>query len=148
MPVWPVALHPSRAWCSVAAPGLRLGLHYVKGLREDQVARILGERELRPYDSLLDFCLRTRIGEGNVENLIMAGGMDGWGIPRRQLMWELGTLNLDDEMLDLVYRPQEVELPSQTLAESMLAEQEIMGLSPGDHIMTIYRMRLDAQSIH
>jgi error-prone DNA polymerase len=77
----------------------------------------------------------------------MAGGMDGWGIPRRQLMWELGTLNLDEEMLDLVYSPLEIDLPPQTLTESMLAEQEIMGLSPGDHIMTLYRARLDEQNI-
>jgi error-prone DNA polymerase len=147
MTVWPVDIHHSRAWCSVEENGIRLGLHYVKGLPEDKMLRILGERELRPYDSLLDFYLRTRIGQGNVENLIMAGGMDGWGLPRRQLMWELGTLNLAEEMLDLVYRPQEVELPAQTLAESMLAEQEIMGLSPGDHIMTLYRARLDEQGI-
>ncbi len=147
MTVWPVDIHLSRAWCSVEGNGIRLGLHYVKGLREDQVARILKERRVRPYDSLLDFYLRTRIGKGNVENLIMAGGMDGWGIPRRQLMWEFGTLNIDDEMLDLVYKPQDVKLPSQTLAESMLAEQEIMGLSPGDHIMTLYRDRLIAQDV-
>ena len=147
MTVWPVDIHHSRAWCSVEENGIRLGLHFVKGVREDQVARILSERELRPYDSLLDFCLRTRIGGGNVENLIMAGGMDGWGIPRRQLMWELGTLNLDEEMLDLVYSPLEIDLPPQTLTESMLAEQEIMGLSPGDHIMTLYRARLDEQNI-
>jgi error-prone DNA polymerase len=147
MTVWPVDIQHSRAWCSVEGDGIRLGLHFVKGLREDQVTRILNERELRPYDALLDFCLRTRISGGSVENLIMAGGMDGWGIPRRQLMWELGTLNLDEKMLDLVYRPQEVNLPPQTLAESMLAEQDIMGLSPGDHIMTLYRDRLNKENI-
>ncbi len=147
MTVWPVDIHHSRAWCCVEENGIRLGLHYVKGLREEQVTRVLLERKERPYDSLLDFCLRTRIGQGSVENLIMAGGMNGWGIPRRQLMWELGTLNLDEEMLDLVYKPQEVELPPQTLAESMLAEQEIMGLSPGEHIMTLYRARLEKQGV-
>lgn len=148
MTVWPVDIHHSYPWCSVEENGIRLGLHYVKGLREEQVQRIVRERALRPYDTLLDFCLRTRIGQGNVENLIMAGAMDGWGIRRRQLMWELGTLNLDEEALELVYQPPEVDLPPQTLAESMLAEQEMMGLSPGDHIMTLYRARLDEESIH
>jgi error-prone DNA polymerase len=148
MTVWPVDIHESRAWCSVENEGIRLGLHYVKGLREEQVTRIVAEREVRPYDTLLDFCLRTRIGQGSVENLIMAGAMDGWGIPRRQLMWELGSLDLSDDTLDLIYAPQEIDLPQQTIAESMLAEQEIMGLSPGDHIMTLYRSRLDEQGIH
>ncbi len=148
MTVWPVDIHHSRAWCHVQENGIRLGLHFVKGLREEQVLRIMSARELRPYDSLLDFCLRTRIDQGNVENLIMAGSMDGWGISRRQLMWELGTLNLNEEMFNLVYKPQAVDLPAQTLAEAMLAEQEIMGLSPGEHVMTLYRQRLTEQGIH
>ncbi len=71
-----------------------------------------------------------------------------WGLPRRHLLWELGTLNLQEEMLELVFQSQAVDLPVQTLAESMLAEQEMMGLSPGDHIMTLYRQRLSAQHIH
>jgi error-prone DNA polymerase len=30
----------------------------------------------------------------------------------------------------------------------MLAEQEMMGLSPGDHVLTLYRRQLVAQRVH
>ena len=77
----------------------------------------------------------------------MAGGMDSWGLPRRQLLWELGTLQIEEAGLDLLFTAQDVDLPEQTIAEAMLAEQAIMGLSPGDHVMTLYRARLDKQNI-
>jgi error-prone DNA polymerase len=146
--IWPVDIQRSQAGCSVEENGIRLGLGYVKGLREDQIERLLAERDNGPFASLLDFCRRTRLGRGAVQNLIMAGGMDGWGLPRRQLLWELGTLNVQEERLELVFHPYAVDLPLQTVAESMLAEQEIMGLSPGDHVLTLYRRQLVAQGVH
>ena len=145
--VLPVDIHLSQAACSVEEEGIRLGLDYVKNLKEEHIERILQERLEGAFNSLFDFCRRTRINRTAVENLIMAGGMDGWGLPRRQLLWELGTLPVQEDGLDLVFTAQEVDLPRQTVAEAMLAEQEIMGLSPGDHVMTLYRARLEAQGI-
>ncbi|MDX1415517.1 MAG: error-prone DNA polymerase [Candidatus Promineifilaceae bacterium] len=147
MLVLPIDIRFSRLNCSIEDEGIRLGLNYVKNLKEEQIECILTEREKEAFDNLLDFCRRTRINRSAVENIIVAGGMDGWGIPRRQLLWELGTLQTNEEMLDLVYQPEEVELPEQTLAESMLAEQEIMGLSPGDHVMRLFRARLQKGGI-
>ena len=148
LPVWPVDVHASAAACTVEEGGIRLGLGYVKGLRADHIARLLAERSERPFTSLADFCRRTRLNRGGVQNLIMAGALDGWGLPRRHLLWELGTLDLRQDGLELNFQPQTVDLPPQSLAEAMLTEQEIMGLSPGDHIMTLYRRQLEAQGIH
>ena len=49
---------------------------------------------------------------------------------------------------DIVRRDAELRRMDMEKVEAMLAEQEIMGLSPGDHIMTLYRARLDARGIH
>jgi error-prone DNA polymerase len=147
MLVLPVDIHLSQPKCTVEEDGIRLGLNYVKNLKEEHVERILAQREESPFASLFDFCRRTRISRRAIENLLMAGGMDGWSLPRRQLLWELGTLNYQVQELDLVFAAQEVDLPEQTIAEAMLAEQEIMGLSPGDHVMTLYRARLDKRNI-
>jgi error-prone DNA polymerase len=147
MRVLPVDIHRSQAKCTVEEGGIRLGLNIVKNLKEEHVERLLTGRDEAPFESLFDFCRRTRISRSAIENLIMAGGMDAWGLPRRQLLWELGTLDYQEERLGLVFTPEEVDLPEQSIAEAMLSEQEIMGLSPGDHVMTLYRARLNERGI-
>lgn len=73
--------------------------------------------------------------------------MDGWGIARRELVWELGMLVYQGDTLDLAWLHEAVELPPLSPAEAMLAEQAVMGLSPGDHVMTFYRSRVRAKGI-
>lgn len=147
IPVLPVDIHYSQPKCSLEKKGIRLGLNYVKGIREAKIDRILYEREQRPFTSLADFCQRTKINRQLTENLLMSGAMDSWGLPRRQLLWELGTLQDQENSLDLHFSLEEVSLPSLSTAEAMLAEQSVLGLSPGDHIMTLYRAELKKHHI-
>ncbi|MBX7250386.1 MAG: hypothetical protein K1X50_00290, partial [Candidatus Promineofilum sp.] len=90
---------------------------------------------------------RTRLGRRLVERLILAGAMDGWGTPRRELLWELGLLSYEENALDMTWGRDEVDLPPLSAAEAMLAEQSVMGLSPGDHVMTFYRARLRERGV-
>ncbi len=147
IPVLPVDIHESRAACHVVDHSIRLGLNYVNRLGEAHVERILAGREMRPFTTLADFCRRTRIPNSIVENLIAAGAMDGWGIPRRQLIWELGTLHDEQGTLELEFAPEEVHLPPLSAVEAMVMEQEVMGLSPGNHVMTFYRAALQERGI-
>jgi error-prone DNA polymerase len=152
IPLHPLDLHQSREKCvplpQAGGGGIRLGLNYVKGLREEHISRIITERAISPYESLADFYSRIRPGRRVTENLINAGAMDSWGLPRRQLLWELGALNIPDEdTLDLQFSEEEVELPALTPAEAMLGEQDVMGLSTGDHIMAFFRPWLKKQQI-
>jgi error-prone DNA polymerase len=77
----------------------------------------------------------------------MAGAMDGWGIPRRQLIWELGTFHDQEGELDLIFTSEEVSLPPLSPAEAMLGEQEVQGLSTGDHVMVFYRKWMEERGI-
>jgi error-prone DNA polymerase len=147
IPILPVDIHQSHARCSLSDEGIRLGLNYVKGIREKQITTVLEGRAKAPFASLVDFCQRTRTGRNVVENLILCGAMDGWGIPRRQLLWESGTLHYQENELDLVVHPDVVSLPHLSPAEAMLAEQGVLGLSPGDHMMTFHRARLKQRRI-
>ena len=147
MPVFPADIHLSRGECWPEAGGIRLGLRYVKGLGEDAIDRVLAERAARPFESLDDFCRRARLGRKLVEHLILAGAVDGWGAPRRELLWELGTLVYHEDAFDLTFPRETVALPELSAAEAMLAEQSVMGLSPGDHVMTFYRRALRAEGV-
>jgi error-prone DNA polymerase len=145
--VWPVDIAASQARCVVEEGGIRLGFNYVKGLGVEATTRLLESRAAAPFSSLADFYRRVRPGRPVAERLILAGAMDGWGLPRRQLLWELGSLYLDDGELGLVFSTPELELPPLTAVAAMLAEQEALGLSTGEHIMQFYRRWLAARGI-
>ena len=73
--------------------------------------------------------------------------MDGWEIPRRKLLWELGKLSYREEELDLVLPDDGVELPPLSRAEETAAEYGLLGLSTGDHVMALYRPWLAERGI-
>jgi error-prone DNA polymerase len=139
IPILPVDVQRSRAHCVVEGAGIRLGLSYIHGLGEAGIARLEAARRARPFASLADFCRRTRLARGIVENLVRAGALDNWGILRRQLLWELGKLRYQEEELDLAFPDDGVELPPLSRAEALADEVEVLGLSTGEHVMALYR---------
>ncbi len=148
--VHPVDIHHSQPQCALensGPTGIRLGFNYVKGLGENHVERILAAREQQPFSSLAGFVRRTRLPARLVENLVIAGAMDAWGIARRQLLWELGALPAQEAALDLEFQTPDAGLPQLTAAEAMLEEQAILGLSAGEHILSHLRPQLIAQRI-
>jgi error-prone DNA polymerase len=150
------SLEPS---CSLehAASSLavRLGLRYIHGLGEAWQERIVERRGDAPYRDLVDFCRRTRLPRQVVENLIRAGAMDVLGHqrsdrsgnPRRDLLWQLGSLVYQEEGLDIEVPVVPVALPALDQAERLAWEYELMGLAPGDHVMSLYREGLQAQRV-
>ena len=142
-----VDIHHSQANCTLEGKAIRLGLTYVKGLGEGQIEQIVACRQERPFTGLTDFCRRTAIGRRLVERLILAGAMAEWHVPRRQLMWQLGTLSYKEEGLALADDPTELTLPPLSQAEQLLAEQSVMGVSTGPHVLSFYRTWLDANNI-
>ncbi len=69
--------------------GVRLGLHLVGGIGEEDAARLDAELARGPYRDLADVVERTGLAEGVVERLIRAGALDSLGRPRRELLWQL-----------------------------------------------------------
>jgi error-prone DNA polymerase len=105
---------PRPGWMPPAMPdparyGIRLSLADVKGIAEDEVARIV---EGQPYRSLADFWNRASVSRPVVERLVLAGGFDslyGFGlrdreagrpsrrrreVTRRDLLLQIGELDL------------------------------------------------------
>jgi error-prone DNA polymerase len=91
----PACVNPSAAsrdkWAAetVTGWGIRLGLHLVNGIGEEQRPRLDTELARGPYTSLADVVERTGLAEEVVERLIRAGGLDSLGRPRRELLWQL-----------------------------------------------------------
>lgn len=72
------------------APGklaIRVGLRLLRGMSDAALQSILSARRRRPFDSLADFCARTRVPRPVVENLILARAFAFTGLDEQRLLW-------------------------------------------------------------
>jgi error-prone DNA polymerase len=117
---------------------IRLGLAAVRGLGETRAQQIITVRAQEgPFGSLADFCRRTHLSRRPVEALILGGACDGWGRPRRRLLWELeGALQQAQgppRLLGGAYL-ETPALPDFSPAERLMAEQAHTGRTAAQHL--------------
>ncbi|MYB42016.1 MAG: hypothetical protein F4X76_07500 [Chloroflexi bacterium] len=153
-------INGSAARCTVELPGaIRVGLGYVRGLGEAWAERIEGERERAgEYRSLFGFVQRTGLGRQPAARLIQVGAFDGFGLQRRELLWQLGLFTggavagvAGAPSVEAAGRQLRLELPTAqdmvTLPdfgpyERMAADYALLGLSPDRHPMRFLRHAL------
>ncbi len=86
-------LNRSDVHCTVEEAALRLGLVFVRDWGLEAAEAVVAERERHgPYRSLGDFVRRTppELSRDAIENLVWVGGCDGFGLTRRELLWQAG----------------------------------------------------------
>ena len=79
--------------CTAEDGDLRIGLGFVRGWGAEIAERVVAERARRgDFASLGDFLRRTpaALKRPAVENLIWVGGFEGFGLTRRELLWQAG----------------------------------------------------------
>ena len=90
--VRPLDINASNPACTTDGDGavLRVGFRLVSGMREDDVAAIVREREAGgDFASLLDFCARLPLHRDVIESLVLCGAFDRLHPHRRGLLWRL-----------------------------------------------------------
>ncbi|MBA3401977.1 MAG: error-prone DNA polymerase [Actinobacteria bacterium] len=142
-----------------AEQAVRIGISYVTAVGLDDAEALVAEREANgPFRDIGDLARRASLSRDGVEALVKGGACDGFGRPRRELLWELG----------LVLRPQSVpgtkgkakQLPlsldptAETPAlrgltrwELMLADYRHTSLSVGVHPLALLRPHLPAGTL-
>jgi error-prone DNA polymerase len=144
--ILPPHVDRSRKRCILEGEGIRLSFAYVKGLGEAATERLEQAQAPGLFRGLKEFCHRTRLPRPWVQRLIRAGGMDHWQIPRRNLLWELGKISYPEE-LDLALPPDEIQFPPLSRAEELVEEYDLLGLSPDDHPLALYRPWLELEGV-
>jgi len=143
--VLPVDINRSHGKCIIEDGALRLGFEYVDGIGEAALKTLEREREKGPYSSLREFCERTRLATPAIENLIMVGPFDSLGIPRRDLLWQLGEIKKSQSTkqiaLSLTVPGEAVSFENLTPWEKTGFDYVVLGLTTGPHITTYYRER-------
>jgi error-prone DNA polymerase len=142
-----VEINQSSAKCTVQDGAVRLGLNYVKGFGEAMCEMVVEARGGVPFTSLDDFCRRARLPRMLVENLIVAGAFDTWGVPRRELIWQLGQIDSRDGLMPLRFPETPAALPHASVMETIESEWTMMGLSLREHPMALQREDLTARGI-
>ena len=139
----PVDINHSDWLCAIEADGtVRLGLRYVRGLREE--AGRLMERA-RPFSSADDLVRRAGLHRDEVARLAELGALGSLGLERRAALWEIERAVRPSGPLygGLDSPPGPSPLPPMTPSEALVADYEGTGLTLGPHPMVFHRARFD-----
>jgi error-prone DNA polymerase len=146
----------SDAKCAVEEGAVRIGLDYVNGIGEDDAQAVVEERNRAgAFASVRDLAQRTQLSEHALETLIVSGACDCFGLPRRELLWQLGLVPRpqtvpgsggEEKQLALPLEPtaETPNLPEPTVWERMLADYRTTSLSVGVHPLELLRAHLPA----
>ncbi len=149
--VRPIDVEVSNLHATVEREAIRLGLAMVSGLGETGSQRILQARSSGPFRSLADFCRRTRLDRQAVEPLIWAGAFDRWGLPRRQLAWDLqAALDAAERPPGLSLQPHPAERPRFAFlppSDQLLTEVAHTGVTARHHLTSLVKDRLNGLGV-
>ncbi len=142
----PVCVQRSQWACTVEAEKtIRIGLRYIKGIRESAVQTMLAARDEKPFASLDDFLRRTEFTAADRRALAAVGALDALASDRRAALWHVEAAWSDDEALFKqfaeAYRD-DSPLAAMTPIEEVQADFAGLGLTTEDHPMATLRARL------
>ncbi len=130
---------------------LRLGLSYLKGLREVAGRAIVRERARAPFASVEDLVRRVpELRRDELERLAEAGALNSLGAEhRRQALWEVSrAARPAGPLLETLPEAEKTSpLRPMTPEERLLADFETAGLTIGPHPMAYCRHSLRALGV-
>ena len=152
-------------------PALRLGLRYVRGLREEAAQAIVRQRNVAPFASIHDLVQRVpELRKDELNTLAEIGALNSvssfefsvpssghwkpetgnWKLHRRDALWQIErSVRRSGPLLDELYeadgksplRPMDPE-------ERLVADFRGTGMTVGPHPMAYHRERMDAIGVH
>src|SRR5438067_10521397 len=134
--------------------GVRIGLGFVRDWSEETATAVVIEREQRgQYVSIGDVVRRAphKLKRTAIEHLVWVGGCDGFGLTRRELLWQVG-LWLPPEAerggdargrrqleLALDHPYERLRFGGLAAGERLLAEYAVLGFAASGHPLELLR---------
>jgi error-prone DNA polymerase len=128
---------------------IRMGLRWVKGLREADRKRILAARQRAPFRSIEDLMRRTGLGEDGMVALAEAGALGSLEPERRQALWRVRGL-LRDRQCSLPLGLDEPDTPAFAALgalDTIAWDYRAAGHSTAGHPLRPLRERLRAAGL-
>ncbi|QHD85352.1 error-prone DNA polymerase [Gordonia sp. JH63] len=143
-------INASLAHATLENEGLdvRLGLDGVRGVGEEAAQRIVDRRSDGLYLDITDLSRRARLTTKELEGLAGAGAFDGFGLSRRQALWEAGAAaTVRDDQLALESAQATPTLPGLSDVELAATDAWATGITPTSYPTQFLRPRLDAMGV-
>jgi error-prone DNA polymerase len=128
--------------CAIEPDGaVRLGLRYVRGLREEAGRRLEAERRGRPFASVEDVVKRGALRRDELAQLARVGALASLEPERRAALWEAERAGRPAGALyeDLPAPREPSPLRPMSAGERLIADYEGTGLTLGPHPMAFRR---------
>ncbi|PYP72619.1 MAG: error-prone DNA polymerase [Gemmatimonadetes bacterium] len=156
----------SDVWCTIEREtgngkretgAVRVGLGFVRDWSEETATAVVTERERNgPFRSVGELVRRAppKLKRSAIENVVWVGGCDGFGLTRRELLWQIGLwLPPREERGGDARGRRQLELalnhPHEHLrfgglepGERMLAEYAVLGFAVSGHPLELLRQAL------
>jgi error-prone DNA polymerase len=126
---------------------VRLGLDEVQGIGKDVARRIVAERDRQPFRDMSDVARRTGLTVAQMESLATAGAFDGFGVSRRQALWNAGYTSSTDQLEGTAVAAPPPMLPGMSDVELTMADLWATRISPDTHPMEHLRSLMRAEGI-
>jgi len=127
---------------------VRLGLDEVQGIGKEVAGRIVAERQRQPYRDMADVSRRAGLTVAQMESLATAGAFDGFGLSRRQALWNAGYVESVDQLEGTSVELPPPMLPGMTDVELTLADLWSTRISPEKHPIEHLRPLLQREGIY
>ena len=147
-------VNASDVWCTIEARAVRIGLGFIRDWSEETAGSVVAERERGgPFRSIGDFVRRAppKLKRTAIEHLAWVGGCDGFGLTRRELLWQVGLwLTPETEQrggapgrrqleLALNHPYERVRFGGLEPDERLLAEYAVLGFAASGHPLELLR---------
>ena len=143
---WPCTLEEDRA--SAAGFNLRMGLRYVKNLREEEAQHLVAVRQRGNFSSLEDLVRRTALRESTLSSLAEAGALESLTKDRRAALWDVRRLaRQQHESLRLLSRESTARFDPLSDIEEVRWDYRTTAHSPRRHPLAPLRAALAAQDL-
>lgn len=140
---------PTHATLENAGLDVRLGLAAIRGIGEEIADRIVDCRERDgAYRDVTDVSRRADLTVRQLEGLAGSGAFDGFGVSRRQALWEAGAAaTVRDDQLPLESATPAPVLPGLSDIELAATDAWATGITPTSYPTQFLRPRLDAMGV-
>jgi len=148
--VRPIDVTCSRWLCTVESvggtgPAMRLGLRYVRGLRERAARALLQARDERPFGSIHDLARRAHLERDELETLAAIGALAPLGGTRRANLWTAAVSHPGPLFADPPREPS--PLSEMTDVERLAADYAGTSVTLGRHPMALRRAALGRRGV-
>lgn len=129
-----------------AQPAVRLGLHMLRGLKQDAGERIELARTIRPFASVADLARRASLDRHDLQVLAGGNALVGLAGHRRQALWEaVGAVPDRDLLRPTVPVEETPALAAPSEGAEIVGDYRAQGLTLGRHPLALLRKQLLAK---